>query len=130
MIEDRGSAPTGFRSIRSHTVRDDAQTCRSPRLCRELQAPPLTQIERAGHVEHNIGQRTVLERLFGHSKCIHLILGAGQQKLRRIDKRQQPLWRQSLRKPRFPDPQHMPPHSHRGKGDGSGSADLMDAGTA
>ncbi len=129
-IKNRTGVPAGFRSIRPHAFRDNAQPRRTPRLGRQLQPPPLAQIQRTGYFEHHMGQRPVFETLFGHRKRVQLILGAGQQHLRRIKERQHPLWRQGLGQPRLPDPKHRPPCGQHRKPHGSGPADLMDAGTA
>uniref|UniRef100_UPI0039181C35 hypothetical protein n=1 Tax=Haematobacter sp. TaxID=2953762 RepID=UPI0039181C35 len=81
--------PARLRRIAAHTFRDQTQTRCFPRLRRELQPPPLTQVERPGDLNHHHGYDPILQRLLCDGQGFHLIVTTGQQKAPRINKRPQ-----------------------------------------
>ena len=67
-----------------------AQPGRSTGLRRELQPPPLPQIERLADLDHHQRQRPVAQGLLGDGQKIGRIIGGGAKQCRGVEEPAQP----------------------------------------
>lgn len=125
--------PAALRGVGPHALRRDAQAGRMPRLGSQLKPAPFPEAERLGDLDHHTGNRPRLERLFGNSKAVGLVLGRSQKHAPWVEERRQPGRSYRFRTPGLAHPQNGPLAGSRRdsrKTETSRTMDLMDPGNA
>ena len=123
--------PARFAGRAARALGDQAQARRLPGLRRQLQPPPLTQIKRAGDLDHHQRDGSVPERLFGNCEHVGLSPGPRDQNTRRIADRREAhgVERSGLPVPTQPKQMPLPLRAgDSGKTGRTRPADLMNAG--